>query len=82
MDLRVADDRSVDDAVAFYRREWEASNEIIRAAPSLDVPAAFTSRKDGVPTLRWIINHMIEETARHAGHADITRELIDGATGF
>ncbi|WP_370375730.1 DUF664 domain-containing protein [Catenulispora sp. GAS73] len=33
------------------------------------------------PTLRWALTHMIEETARHAGHADILRELIDGTTG-
>jgi uncharacterized damage-inducible protein DinB len=32
-------------------------------------------------TLRWIVTHMIEETARHNGHADIIRELIDGTTG-
>ena len=32
-------------------------------------------------TLRWLLTHMIEETARHAGHLDITRELIDGTTG-
>ena len=82
MDLRVPDDRTIEDVVAFYRREWEASNDIIRSATSLDQPAAYTSRKDGVPTLRWILNHMIEETARHAGHADITRELIDGSTGL
>ena len=81
-DLRVRDDQTIAELVAFYRREWEASNEIIRSAPSLDLPAAYTKRKDGVPTLRWILNHMIEETARHAGHADITRELIDGSTGL
>jgi hypothetical protein len=33
------------------------------------------------PSLRWTLTHMIEETGRHAGHADILRELIDGATG-
>ena len=75
------DDRTVDDVVAFYRSEWELANDIIRSASSLDLPAVYTKRKDGIPTLRWILNHMIEETARHAGHADITRELIDGATG-
>jgi hypothetical protein len=32
-------------------------------------------------TLRWILLHMIEETARHAGHADLIRESIDGSTG-
>jgi Protein of unknown function (DUF664) len=38
--------------------------------------------KQGNPrSLRWIMVHMIEETARHAGHADILRELTDGAVG-
>jgi hypothetical protein len=31
--------------------------------------------------LRWVLMHLLEETARHAGHADILRELIDGSTG-
>jgi hypothetical protein len=34
-----------------------------------------------VPSLRWILVHMIEEYARHNGHADLLRERIDGATG-
>ena len=80
-DFRVPADRATERVVSFYRGEWERANEIVRRAPSLDEPAAYTRRKDGVPTLRWILNHMIEETARHAGHADITRELIDGSTG-
>ncbi|MGH8328676.1 MAG: DUF664 domain-containing protein, partial [Steroidobacteraceae bacterium] len=42
---------------------------------------AARSRGDDPPTLRWILIHMIEETARHAGHADILREQIDGAVG-
>jgi hypothetical protein len=33
------------------------------------------------PSMRWALTHMIEETARHAGHLDILRELIDGTTG-
>lgn len=81
-DFKVADDATIGDVVALYRSEWALANDIVRAAPSLDAPAAYTKREDGVPTLRWILNHMIEETARHAGHADITRELIDGATGL
>jgi hypothetical protein len=43
------------------------------------------SEKDtrrGKVSLRWILLHMIEETARHAGHADLIRERIDGATGI
>jgi hypothetical protein len=81
-DFVVADDARVGDVVRFYRTEWEGANDIVRAAGSLDEQAAFTTRTDGVPTLRWILNHMLEETARHAGHADITRELIDGSTGI
>jgi hypothetical protein len=81
-DFKVPDDRTIEDAIAFYRSEWGIANDIIRSAESLDLPAVYTRREDGIPTLRWIINHMIEETARHAGHADITRELIDGSTGL
>ena len=81
-DFRVADDQTIDGLISFYRSEWEVSNEICRAAPSLDDEARYTKRNDGIPTLRWILNHLIEETARHAGHADITRELIDGSTGL
>ena len=50
--------------------------EAIAAATDLAAPL----RPDG-PSLRWALTHMIEETGRHAGHADILRELIDGATG-
>jgi uncharacterized protein DUF664 len=81
-DFRVDDDRPIADIVAFYRREWERSNEIVRAAPSLDERGTrIVHPENESPTLRWILNHMIEETARHAGHADITRELIDGSIG-
>jgi hypothetical protein len=40
-----------------------------------------SARETAPPNLRWILAHMIEETARHAGHADIIREQIDGSTG-
>jgi uncharacterized damage-inducible protein DinB len=74
-----------DQTVAFtierYRQRWERSNEIAATASLDDVVAHEKMRARGV-TLRWILVHMIEETARHAGHADITRELIDGTTGI
>jgi len=38
--------------------------------------------RDEPPNVRWVVLHMIEETARHAGHLDIARELIDGQTGL
>ena len=69
---------SVDDVIAFYRAETAAADAVLDAAPSFDLP----SRGDFRPTtLRWIVLHLIEEIARHAGHMDITRELLDGTTG-
>jgi uncharacterized damage-inducible protein DinB len=51
------------------------------ADASLDVLAR-RSRQDGrTPSLRWILLHMIEEYARHNGHADLLRESVDGLTG-
>jgi uncharacterized protein DUF664 len=41
----------------------------------------FDHPRQGPTDVRWVLNHMIEETARHNGHADILRELIDGSTG-
>lgn len=66
-------------AVDHYRRAWARSNEIVRLADSLDDRATLP-RLDSL-SLRWILLHMLEETARHAGHLDISRELIDGVTG-
>ncbi|HEY7626337.1 MAG TPA: DUF664 domain-containing protein, partial [Ilumatobacteraceae bacterium] len=56
-----------------------AADETISALDLDDVGTAWFG--DAV-TLRWVLVHMVEETARHAGHADIIRELIDGATGY
>ena len=69
---------------AFYRDQCARSNAIIAATP-LDAPPK--GRHPGsimaeATDLRWVILHMIEETARHAGHLDIARELIDGVTGL
>lgn len=59
---------TVDDVLAAYREATTRANEAVRAAPI-------------APSLRWALTHLIEETGRHAGHADILRELIDGTTG-
>ena len=64
-----------------YERQCALSNEII-AAHSLDDLGRNTEFKSGRASLRWILLHMIEETARHAGHADAIRELLDGQTGY
>ncbi len=58
-----------------------ARNDAIVAAHDLDDHSVETMRSGEPVTLRWIIMHLIEETARHNGHLDILRELADGVTG-
>ncbi len=67
-----------DEAIALYRQECDVSREITALA---DVEDLAKHEKFQDMMLRRIMVHMIEETARHAGHADILRELIDGTTG-
>ncbi len=71
---------STEDVLAFYARARAAADE---AVAELDLDAAGKAWGRGAEvSLRWVLLHMIEETARHAGHADIVRELIDGTTGY
>ena len=67
---------TVDDALAAYRAHAEATDAAVRSMP-LTQP---TRSGDGTD-LRWVLIHLINETARHAGHADTTRELLDGTAG-
>jgi hypothetical protein len=67
--------------LAEYRAAVERCNEIIAACPDLDQPGVRSLRETPPPSMRWLLVHMIEETARHAGHADILREQIDRAVG-
>ena len=80
-DENVTADDTVADVVASYRAITIRSNEIVAACGNLDQPAATVPKDREPPTLRWVLVHMVEETGRHAGHADILRELIDGSTG-
>jgi uncharacterized damage-inducible protein DinB len=74
------DDADVEEAFARWLEECEHSREVVAGAESLDVVSE--QQPYGKPiTLRWIMTHMIEEYARHNGHADLLRESIDGATG-
>ena len=63
---------------ADYRFACEASNEVIAALGDADLPV---TRNGKTRDLRWVMLAVIQETARHAGHADIIREQIDGQTG-
>ncbi len=71
---------TVAEVLAGYHAAIEASDAAIRAAGDPDTPVAVAV--DGeFHTLRWVLAHMTSETARHAGHADILREQLDGVTG-
>jgi uncharacterized damage-inducible protein DinB len=77
-DLRVEEGESAADIIAFYGRARAAADRVI-AEYDLDHEGMSWS---GEPvSLRWVLVHMVEETARHAGHADILRETLDGMTG-
>ena len=78
IDFRVSVTDTIESVSRLYREEIVRSREIVAGA-SLDDLSKEQNR--GPRTLRWIMVHMIEETARHAGHADILRELTDGAVG-
>ena len=65
--------------VAAYEQECERSREVYASADLDAVVGPYDDRD--ARSVRWIVVHMIEETARHNGHADILRELIDGSVG-
>jgi len=77
-DLRVEPHETATDILAFYARANAAADAVIA---ELDIEALGTAWFGDPVTLRWVLIHMVEETARHAGHMDIVRELVDGATG-
>jgi uncharacterized damage-inducible protein DinB len=77
LDFRIDPSDTIESITALYQQEIERSRAFVAPA-SLDDLA---SNMENPRSLRWIMVHMIEETARHAGHADILRELTDGAIG-
>ena len=80
-DWRIEPDETTEDVLALYDRECDRSRAIVAAASSLDDLAEHPRHRGWKMSRRWILIHMIEETARHVGHADILREQLDGATG-
>ena len=73
--FQLTDVDTVETVVADYRAQIAVSQEILSTF-DLDAPCVWPEMAD--QNLRWVALHMIEETARHAGHADIIRETIDG----
>ncbi|MGW1229217.1 DinB family protein [Streptomyces sp. NPDC001478] len=79
-DVRDAGPRAVAEAWRDWRAEAAFADRFAAAAPDLDVRGHDSWR--GTVSLRWVLIHMIEEYARHNGHADLLRERIDGARGL
>ncbi len=79
-EFRIEPHESTADIIELYRQEVRTARQIMEAAGLDDVARNSGGRRSG-HTMRWIIVHMIEETARHNGHSDILREMIDGVTG-
>jgi uncharacterized damage-inducible protein DinB len=74
-------DADVADAFERWRAACDEARRITDAIDSLDAVAKEPARDGSYVSLRWILIHMVEEYARHNGHADLLRERIDGAVG-
>lgn len=72
---------SVADVVARYEDAVERANDVLDGCTDLAAPVPRARAGHRAPSVRLALTHVIEETGRHAGHADILRELIDGVTG-
>ncbi len=81
LDWHHGPDDTLADAIAVWHREVARAREIVAATPDLGAIGADRTGARGDVSLRWIVIHMIEEYARHCGHADLLREAIDGVTG-
>lgn len=79
-DWRTSDEDTAEAALATYVAECQKSDQIVQSH-ELGELAKWAVSDDERRSLRWILTHLIEETSRHCGHADILREAIDGVTG-
>ena len=77
----VLDEKVSDWQATFHAGPDESVADIIRAYRAANARVNEVVADGDVAALRWTLTHLIEETGRHAGHADILRELADGATG-
>ena len=75
------DDVADADAEADYAAFLAELDAVRKTAAEMPLEHEFTTRRGRLTSLRWVYLHMIEEYARHNGHADLLRERIDGATG-
>jgi uncharacterized damage-inducible protein DinB len=81
-DGAVADPAVAAQAWAAWRAEVAFADEFVAQAPDLDLVGQIPDADRGGMSLRWVLTHMVEEYARHVGHADLLREHLDGAVGL
>lgn len=73
------------DILAFYLQQCRRSDELLETVSLSDAPQGLADEPElllEMPTVRWVVLHMIEEIASHSGHLEIARELLDGRTGL
>ncbi|WP_282703553.1 DinB family protein [Streptomyces sp. CC219B] len=82
----LVDGETVASQLDYWEKVAAVTEEFVRSVPSLDDTFALPDQpwfpKDERVSVRWLVLHLIRETARHAGHADIVRESLDGKTAF
>ncbi|QUQ66222.1 mycothiol transferase [Kutzneria sp. CA-103260] len=76
IDFRLSEQDTPASVVAEYRQQWELSQRALQGKAAGDPSAA-----DADKTVRWLLTHVVQETARHVGHLDVLREFADGTTG-
>ncbi len=79
-DFNHVDDANVEEAFSTWRHECEHARTVVASFSDLDELGRHESHP-GRPSERWVLIHLIEEYARHNGHADLLREAIDGVVG-
>jgi len=80
-EFRTATELAPDEVVQRYREACERSRRVVAGATDLGQLSVQPLRDGRQFSLRWVLLHLVEETARHAGHADLLREAIDGTVG-
>ncbi|MEU6927615.1 DinB family protein [Streptomyces sp. NPDC046385] len=84
--FRLVDGETIPEIVAFWEGVAKETEEFVRSVPSLDdtfpLPPAPWFPENGRVSIRWMLLHLVQEAGRHAGHADIIRESLDGKGSF
>ncbi|MEV7370646.1 DinB family protein [Streptomyces sp. NPDC090301] len=84
--FRLVGEETIPEIVAFWAGVAKETEEYIRSVPSLDdtfpLPKAPWFPEDGRVSVRWMLLHLVQEAGRHAGHADVIRESLDGKGSF